>query len=79
MGKVCAELTDVAQATKARAAKIAQANLPLRLGSLAVIVIGIAVIGYGVQGPAQALNMRKLRNSSDLSRALTTTRTRPSR
>lgn len=35
LGKVCAELTDVAQA-----------NLPLRLGSLAVIVIGIAVIGY---------------------------------
>jgi hypothetical protein len=27
LGKVCAELTDVAQATKARAAKIAQANL----------------------------------------------------
>ena len=46
LGKVCAELTDVAQATKARAAKIAQVNVPLRLGSLAVIVIGIAVIGY---------------------------------
>ena len=46
LGKVCAELTDVAQATKARAAKIAQANVPLRLGSLAVIVTGVAVIGY---------------------------------
>ena len=46
LGKVCAELIDIAQATKARAAKIAQTNLPLRLGSLAVIVIGIAVIGY---------------------------------
>lgn len=46
LGKVCAELVDVAKTTKARAEKIAQPNLWLRFSSLAVIVVGVALIAY---------------------------------
>ena len=46
LGKVCAELVEVARATKGRAEKIRRANVGLRLGSFAVIVAGLAVVGY---------------------------------
>lgn len=46
LARVCAGLTEVAQLTKARAARLAEPNLWLRIGSLSVIVIGLVVVGY---------------------------------
>jgi hypothetical protein len=46
LSKVCAELVDVARATKARVERLERAHLGLRLGAVAVIVIGIIIVGY---------------------------------
>ena len=46
LANVCAGLSEVAQTTKGRAARIARPNELIRFGSAAVIVIGLAVIGY---------------------------------
>ena len=46
LAKVCAGLTEVARESKQRAARIAAPNEIIRFGSAAVIVIGLAVIGY---------------------------------
>lgn len=46
LARVCAGLVEVAQLTKARAARIVEPNLWLRIGSISVIVIGLAVTVY---------------------------------
>lgn len=46
LARVAAGLTDVAKLTKARAARLAQPNVWLRVGSFSVIVIGLIVVAY---------------------------------
>jgi hypothetical protein len=46
LGKLCGELVDVARTTKARAERIAAPNLWLRFGSIAVIMVGVALASY---------------------------------
>ena len=46
LGKVCAELVDVARATKARVERLERAHVGLRLGAVAVIVAGIIIVAY---------------------------------
>lgn len=44
--KVCAELTGIARQSARRAAAIARPNMALRLGTVLIIVVGLAVIAY---------------------------------
>jgi hypothetical protein len=47
LAKVCAELTDIAEATKAKVARLARPNIPIRVGVALILGLGLAITVIG--------------------------------